>query len=108
VIREAVFVREVGRLTDEEVALAARVDLSTVRAWRLGTETAEDASSERLLELSTLAERLTRVIDPSYIRTWLREPVPAIGGETPLDAIARGDYGSVARLVSALEDSPVS
>ena len=64
--------------------------------------------AERLVELSALIERLTRVVDPSYIPVWLRKPVPALEDDKPLDVIGRGDYRRVAALVSALEESPTT
>jgi hypothetical protein len=47
-------------------------------------------------------------MDPSYIAVWLRKPVPALDDDKPLDVIARGDYRRVAKLVSALEESPTT
>jgi uncharacterized protein (DUF2384 family) len=54
---------------------------------------------------SEIVERLARVIEP-YIAVWLREPVPALDGERPIDVTARGEPGRVERLISALEDAP--
>jgi hypothetical protein len=48
--------------------------------------------AERLVELSALVERLTRVIDPSYIGVWLRNPVPALDDGKPLEIVC-GDHG---------------
>jgi len=39
-----------------------------------------------------------------YIPVWLTKPIEALDDEKPLDLIARGDYRSVARVVSELED----
>jgi hypothetical protein len=47
-------------------------------------------------------------MDPSYIGVWLRKPVPALDDDKPLEVIARGEYRRVARLVSALEESPTT
>jgi uncharacterized protein (DUF2384 family) len=55
-----------------------------------------------------VVERLARVVDPTYIAVWLRKPVPALEDEKPLDVIGRGEYRQVARLVSALEESPAA
>jgi hypothetical protein len=60
------------------------------------------------VELSTLVERLTRVMDPSYIAVWLRKPVPALDDDKPLEVIGRGDYRRVAKIISALEESPTT
>ena len=79
---------------------------STARAWLAGTRGPSGERAERLIELSALVERLVPVMDPSYIAVWLRKPVPALGDDKPLDVIARGEYRRVARLISALEESP--
>ncbi len=60
------------------------------------------------LSLPLIAERLARVIHPSYIPAWLSQPNPALDGDTPIDRIAQGDYGSIAGLISGLEDPGAS
>jgi hypothetical protein len=59
-------------------------------------------------QLPSLVERLARVIHPTYISAWLSKPNPAFDGDKPMDRIARGDYRSVARLISGLEDPGAS
>lgn len=106
--REAAFVNEVGRLSDADIARATGAAASTVRAWLAGTRGPTGQRAERLVELSALVERLTRVMDPSYIAVWLRKPVPALDDDKPLEVIGRGEYRRVARIVSALEESPTT
>lgn len=106
--REAEFVNEMGHLSDGDIARATGAAPSTARAWLAGTRTPTGERAERLIELSALVERLTRVMDPSYIAVWLRKPVPALDDDKPLDVIGRGDYRRVARIVSALEESPTT
>lgn len=105
-MREAAIVHEIAGLGDADIARATGVAASTARAWLAGTRTPSGERAERLIELSTLVERLARVMDPSYIRVWLRKPVAALGDRKPLDLLARGEYRRVARVVSALEDAP--
>lgn len=107
-VREAAFVNEVGRLSDSDIARATGAAASTVRAWLAGTRGPTGQRAERLVELSALVERLTRVMDPSYIAVWLRRPVPALDDDKPLEVIGRGEYRRVARIVSALEESPTT
>ena len=106
--REAAFVNEVGHLSDAEIGRATGAAASTARAWLAGTRAPTGDRAERLVELSALVERLTRVMDPSYIAVWLRKPVPALDDDKPLEVIGRGDYRRVAKLVSALEESPTT
>jgi hypothetical protein len=55
--------------------------------------------------IAVLALRLARVMRPAYITTWLDTTgIEALGGEAPIDLIARGEIGKVAELVSGLED----
>jgi Protein of unknown function (DUF2384) len=107
-LREATFVNEVGHLSDADIARATGAAPSTARAWLAGTRTPTGERAERLVELSALVERLTRVMDPSYIAVWLRKPVPALDDDKPLEVIGRGDYRRVARILSALEESPTA
>lgn len=107
-VREAAFVNQVGRLSDSDIARATGAAASTVRAWLAGTRGPTGRRAERLVELSALVERLTRVMDPSYIAVWLRKPVPALDDDKPLEVIGRGEYRRVARIVSALEESPTT
>lgn len=107
-VREAAFVNQVGRLSDSDIARATGAAASTVRAWLAGTRGPTGQRAERLVELSALVERLTRVMDPSYIAVWLRKPVPALDDDKPLEVIGRGEYRRVARIVSALEESPTT
>ncbi len=55
-----------------------------------------------------LVKRLSRVIRPTYIPAWLSKPNPALDGDMPIDRIAQGDYRSVTRLISGLEDPGAS
>jgi hypothetical protein len=55
-----------------------------------------------------LVERLARVIRPDYVPVWLSKPSPALDDDKPIDRIAQGDYRSVARLISGLDDPGAS
>lgn len=106
--REATFVSDIAQLSDRDIARATGTAPSTVRAWLAGTRTPTGERAERLVELSSLVERLTRLVDPAYVAVWLRRPVPALDEEKPIDVIARGEYRRVARLISELEEMPVA
>ena len=101
---EAIRARELGHLTEADIARATGVAPSTARAWLAGTRSPTGERAERLLELTALVERLADVIRPDYIAIWLRKPVPALDDDKPLDVIAAGDYRRVAELISGLED----
>jgi hypothetical protein len=51
-----------------------------------------------------LLDRLSSVMDPAYVETWLHEPLDALGGEPPMALIERGDSNAVMRVISRLEN----
>jgi transcriptional regulator with XRE-family HTH domain len=101
---EAIHVHDTGHLSDREIARATGAAPSTVREWLARRSAPSGVRAERLAELSSLVERLARVIRPTYIPVWLSKPVPALDDDKPIDRIAQGDYRSVARLISGIED----
>lgn len=107
-IMEARRIRDLAHLGDDDIAAATGAARSTARAWLAGTRTPTGARVARLVELSALVERLSRVMDPGYIPVWLRKPVAALGDRKPIELIAAGQYKKVARLISALESPGAS
>ena len=107
-IRDAVYLHEIARLSDADIARATGVARGTARAWLAHTRSPTGERAERLIELSALVERLARVMEPSYIAVWLRKPVPALAERKPIDVIAGGEYLRVAELVSTLEEASFS
>ena len=105
---EAGRARELGHLTETDIARATGVAPSTARAWLAGTRSPTGERAERLIELAAMVERLAAVIRPDYIPIWLRKPVPALDDDKPLDVIAAGSYRRVAELISGLEDPGAS
>jgi transcriptional regulator with XRE-family HTH domain len=105
---EAIHVHDTGHLTDREIARATGAAPSTVREWLARRSAPSGVRAERLAELSSLVERLARVIRPTYIPVWLSKPIPALDDDKPIDRIAQGDYRSVAHLISGLEDPGAS
>jgi transcriptional regulator with XRE-family HTH domain len=106
--REAVYVNEVAKLSDADLARATGAAKSTSRAWLNGSRSPTGERAERLIELSALVERLERLMDADYIAVWLRKPVPALDDEKPLELIGRGEYRRVARVISELEGTTAS
>lgn len=104
--REASYVRDVGHLSDRDIARATGAGVSTVGAWVRRTRVPTGERAERLAELSAMVERLARVIEPDYIPVWLKKPVGALDDEKPIDVLAKGEYRRLSRLISELE-SPV-
>jgi hypothetical protein len=105
---EAAHIKEVGQLSTADIARGTGSDESTVRAWLHETRSPSGGRAERLVELSSIVERLTQVISPVYVQVWLRKPNMLLGDEKPIDLIAGGHYRRVSRVVSGLEDSAIS
>lgn len=100
---EAIHVRDTGHLSDRDIALATGAAPNTVQEWLAGRGAPRGSRAERLVELSSVVERLASVIRPAYIPVWLNKPIPALDGDKPIERIAAGDYRAVARLISGLE-----
>ncbi len=105
---EAIHIRATGHLSDLEIAQATGAAPSTVREWLSRRSAPCGVRAERLVELSSLVERLAQVVSPAYIPVWLSKPVPALDDDKPIDRIAIGDYRSVAHLIAGIEDPGAS
>lgn len=105
---EAIHIRDMGHLRDRDIARATGAGVSTVGAWLRRTRSPTGERAERLAELSAIVERLARVMEPSYIPVWLHKPLIALGDEKPIDLLARGEWRSIARLISELESPTFS
>lgn len=108
--QEAIYVHDKAELSGADIARATGAATSTVRSWLAGTRNParNNETSERLIELSTIVDRLIRIMDPSYVSIWLRKPIPALNDRKPIDMIREGDYREVSKIVAALESPPAS
>ena len=50
-----------------------------------------------------MTDRLTRVMEASYIPVWLKRPLEVLDDDKPAELLARGDYRRVAQLIAELE-----
>ena len=107
-LQEAQRVHDRAGLSDRLIAQATGAKPSTVRGWLAGRSEPSGARAERLVELSAMTERLSRVVRPEAIGVWLIRPNVALEDERPIDLIARGDYLPVARVISSIEYPGVS
>jgi transcriptional regulator with XRE-family HTH domain len=100
---EAAHVQEVGHLSAADIARATGADETTARAWLRGSRSPSGVRAERLAELSSIVERLARLMEPAYVPVWMRKPVPLLDDDKPLDVIAAGEYRRVSRVLAGLE-----
>lgn len=105
---EAARIREIGHLTTTDIARATGAHGSTVRAWLNNIRSPSSERAERLAELSSLVERLARVMEGSSIPVWLHSPNTLLDDEEPIDLVATADYRRVSRVIAALEGTPVA
>lgn len=105
---EAAFIHETGQLSVPDIARATGANETTVRAWLRGERSPTGDRAERLIELSSIVERLVRVMQATYVPIWLRKPIPLLDDDKPLDVIATGDYRRVSRVIAGLEASGAS
>ena len=105
---ETIRAQELGDLAEADIGRATGAAPEMVRAWLTGSARSTGTQDERLHELASAVERLSRLIRRDAIAPWLRTSIPLLGGATPLDAIAAGDGREVARLISGLEDPGAS
>lgn len=105
---EAQRAKQLGGLTERDIARAAGVSPVTARAWLAGTRQPTGERAERLIELAALVERLAQVLERDYIAIWLRKPLAALDDDKPLDVIAAGEYRRVGSIIAGLETFSVS
>ena len=100
---EAAHVQEIGHLSAADIARATGANETTARAWLRGSRSPSGVRAERLAELSSIVERLARLMEPGYVPVWMRKPVPLLDDDKPLDVIAAGEYRRVTRVLAGLE-----
>jgi uncharacterized protein (DUF2384 family) len=102
---EAAHIQAIGHLSTPDIARATGADETTVRAWIRGARSPSGERAERLAELSSIVERMVRVMQPAYVPVWMRKPIPSLDDDKPLDVIAAGEYRRVSRVLAGLESS---
>jgi hypothetical protein len=100
---EAQRVPDATGLSDRQIATATGAKPSTVRDWLSGRSAPSGVRADRLIELAEMTDRLARVMQADYIPIWLYRPLEALDDEKPVEALARGEYRRVARLIAELE-----
>jgi DNA-binding transcriptional regulator YiaG len=92
--------RKLG-LTQEVFSRLIGVTQRSISGWEKGSEI-NDVSSRRVKEMDRLAEELKKVMKQEFIPHWLVTPNDALGGISPIEAMARGENDRVWRSVFLL------
>lgn len=71
--------------------------------WETGTQTPDENTTRRLIELDRLREALSRIIQPEAIPEWLDTPNAAFGSLKPIEVAERGEADRLWRMVFELE-----
>jgi putative toxin-antitoxin system antitoxin component (TIGR02293 family) len=97
--------RDALRLTDAELAHHQLIPIRTFRR-RTQTKSFDPEESDRLARIAAVYVKAAKIFGPILAREWMKTPLPALGGHTPLglcdtslgaleveDLIGRIDYG---------------
>ena len=63
----------------------------------------EPATRKRLENLLALRDHLFEALKPDAVASWLREKPRYLGGATPADSIARGDFDRIGALLTIID-----
>jgi len=91
-----------------DIATATGARVGTVTSWARATRQPSVPFRDRLLELTSIVDRLSETMDPGYVPLWLNKPLRALGDERPLVALGKGRYRDVSKLVAELENDSFS
>jgi hypothetical protein len=74
----------------------------SVAKWSQG-ETPSVKQEKALVEMDRLLDGLVRVMEPSEVGRWLKQPNTAFDGSTPLQVVERGEIDRIWRMLYDLE-----
>jgi hypothetical protein len=100
-------VRSLG-IEPADIARVTGAARATVGSWFRATRRPGAAHRERLMELVSVVDRLSRVMSEDYIPIWVQKPLPALDDDSPLDALGDGRYRQVSKIVAELENDSFS
>jgi transcriptional regulator with XRE-family HTH domain len=86
-------------LTYRQIAAAIGADESTLHRWRSGESEPRSVFRSRMDALHEFQQELFDLVAPGAARQWLRTPVPALDGQTPLNLLDQGRIEPLTRLL---------
>jgi transcriptional regulator with XRE-family HTH domain len=90
-------------LTLAEIAAATGVSERQVQHWSAGSSRPREASRDRLVDIHYLAQELVDVYRPEGVEIWLHARNRSLGGDRPIDLLARGEFQAVLAAVERLK-----
>ena len=89
---------------EREVAELLGTTPQTVHRWRKAQADPQSAHLRRILDLAFAAEELAQLYAPDQARVWLYSRSRLLGGQRPVDLIARDDMDAVLQASAVLKD----
>ena len=90
-----------------EIATATGVSERQVQHWSAGNSRPRDAARDRLVDIMYFAQQLAEVYKPEGVEIWLHARNRGLGGERPIDLLARGEFQLVLAAVERLRAGSV-
>jgi transcriptional regulator with XRE-family HTH domain len=90
-------------LSTEELASALGVTVPTVKQWQHRSSIPREEAKTRLDSLLALHGHLFETLKPEAVPRWLREKPTYLGGATPAETIARGDFDRIESLLTIID-----
>lgn len=90
-------------LTSAEIGLITGVRERQVQNWAAGSSRPGGETRDRLVDVYYIVQQLQSVYRPEGIEIWLHARNRELGGERPIDILARGDFAPVVEAVDRLQ-----
>ncbi|MGH2559147.1 MAG: hypothetical protein ACRDJH_08785 [Thermomicrobiales bacterium] len=90
-------------VSDEELASALGVASGVVALWKHHHEMPERAVRQRLEALAALDRHLHDLFKPGAVTRWLRTRPRNLGGKTPVEVIANGEFNRIEGLLTIVD-----
>ncbi|MGH2534990.1 MAG: helix-turn-helix domain-containing protein [Thermomicrobiales bacterium] len=90
-------------VSDEEIASALGVAPRTVASWRRQDAMPERAARQRLEALAALDRHLHDTLKAETVAPWLRTRPHNLGGMTPAEVIANGEFDRIEGLLTVVD-----
>lgn len=91
-------------LDQRDIAHVLGTSSRTVSRWISEESEPRPEARRRLLEVVSVLEHLSTVLQPAAAHDWLFSPNPLLDHHKPIDLLARGEFRRVLGLIDALAE----